>query len=881
MAKLTEVRLTLAAFIYALEIDLKSILNLYISSNSNDLTFLGDKDFIDKIKQRFTKEYPSSDPNKNIIQVVDFLDFQDTYTIILRNKLLIPEDIVNEIASIVPRLDLIVPIRNRVMHTRPLQVGDFTEVYGFINELTETSNIKWPTTFETRSNIEADPSYVLTLSIPFFKYNTDEIEHNLPLPDFDDTGFIGRKKDVIDIKKLILGNNRVVSIIGDGGIGKTALALKVAYDIIDLKDRNPFDLVIWISAKTTMLTSKGIEEIENALKDYGGVIEGISDFMQIDDKITNKKLVEILEYLEVFDVLLIIDNLETILNEEIREFIRHAQMRCKIMITSRIGLGELEFRRNLSGLSESEAIILIRQFGNIKQAQLLNKLPNNKLIDIATKLHFNPLALKWFVSTVESGVSPDEVLIKKDNLLNFCLSNVYGKLSENAIKVISVILAARKSLNEAELFFLSNISSIELRKSLNELFATTFIAREIENLGRSQEVKYNIPDFAKEYVLRYHPIKSQFIQHINQLLKSLSKKTEEIIRVSGYNEFGINALSIRTPTEKVTARLLAEALKLSKMGRPEAALSKISEAKSIFPNYFEIYRVSAFIKATFNDYLGAEQDYKLGLEIEQDNPRLLYFYAGFLYYQLNDTSSAFEFAQKLINLRPNSPNPTFLFARILAAVDRIEEAIDLIRNLLNRGDLTDVDIRKGVTDLISFYGDWGVQIVQKEGDFELAKNRFSKALELFKRSVKEKNYDEKLIKSVCITIILFIKNIPRSQNEQNLSFLRKFVEQYNDIIALNENRDYILNLLKQNYSSEANDLPKYKGRLDNFDPHKPYVFIIADDGNRYYSNYRMFRPNVWNSLEPDDFVAFDIGSNQSGECAINVIKLKNDGMDLE
>lgn len=336
------------------------------------------------------------------------------------------------------------------MHTRPLQVGDFMEVYAFINDIQESRNIQWTTTLDTKRKIEEDPSYVLTLSIPSFRFQSEESEHNLPLPDFDETGFIGRKKDIEDIKRLILGNNRVVSIIGDGGIGKTALALKVAYDIVDLKDNNPFDLIIWVSAKTTMLTSKGIKEIENSLKDYAGVIEGISDFISIDKKTSNEKLNEILEYLDVFNVLLIIDNLETILDEDIREFIREAQLNCKIMITSRIGLGELEFRRTLSGLSEVESITLIRQFANIKQSKILSQLPNSKVVEIIKKLHYNPLAIKWFVNTVETGVNPDEVLARKDDLLNFCLSNVYTKLHVNATNLIAIILASRKSLNEAE-----------------------------------------------------------------------------------------------------------------------------------------------------------------------------------------------------------------------------------------------------------------------------------------------------------------------------------------------------------------------------------------------------------------------------------------------
>lgn len=871
MAKLTEIRLTLAAFIYSIELDLKNIINRYITHNFTELNFLGEPEFVERIKARFSKEYPGIIPENNIEQVIDFIDFQDTYTIIIKNAKFVPSEIYYEIKKITNKLNSIAPIRNRVMHTRPLQTGDFTEVYAFINEICENKIIPWPTTKETKFKIEEDPSYVLTLTIPAFNFHTEENEHNLPLPDFDETGFIGRKKDIEEIKRLILGNNRVVSLIGDGGVGKTALALKVAYDIIDLKDKNPFDLVIWISAKTTMLTSKGIQEIEDSLKDYAGVIEGISDFIKVEQKTSNEKLNEILEYLDVFSVLLIVDNLETILDDNIREFIRQAQLRCKVMITSRIGLGELEFRRNILGLPETESITLIRQFANIKQSKLIEKLPNTKLIEIAKKLHYNPLALKWFVSTVESGVNPEEVLAKKDDLLNFCLSNVFSKLQENAKSLINIILASRKSLNEAELIFLSELPSLILRKTLNELFATTFITREIEKTDGSQEVKYNIPDFAKEYLLKNHPIKADFIKEINQKLKQLSKQTDLIKRAFTYNEFGLNAITIRNTTEKVTARLLTEALKLSKAAKNEEALLKIEEAKSILPNYFEVYRVSAFIRATFNDYLGAENDYKIGIEIEPNNPRLLYFFSGFLLYQLNDPAEAFPLAKRLIDIRPLSVYPTFLYARCLSAIDKHDEAILMLRDLLNSTKMNDENKRIAVTDLISFHVHWAVQIFQRDGDFDESKDKFKRAINYFERMVKERNYDSRMIKNFCSCLVQFVKLIPKMHNEENFEMLREIVIRYNELLALNNTKSYLEYMLKEKYCIDISEsTPKYSGQIDTIKKEQGFAFILSDDGAKYYANKREFKNENWHSIRKNHKVKFDIGSNSFGECAINI-----------
>ena len=247
MAKVTEVRLTLAAIIYSIELDLKAQIDKYIISVNTNMDFIQNPIVQEKIKQRFLKDYPSLSPNENISDVISYLDFQEFYVLLIKNKNLLPGSYSIELKKLIPELDKIVAIRNRVMHTRPLMSGDFLQVYSLAESILAIESVYWLTLLGTKNKIEQDPSYVLTLSMPSYKNNENEISHNLPVPDFDNTGFIGRQKDIEGIKKLILGNNPVISIIGDGGIGKTALALKVAYDILDIKEKNPFDIIIWSS----------------------------------------------------------------------------------------------------------------------------------------------------------------------------------------------------------------------------------------------------------------------------------------------------------------------------------------------------------------------------------------------------------------------------------------------------------------------------------------------------------------------------------------------------------------------------------------------------------------------------------------------------------
>lgn len=64
--------------------------------------------------------------------------------------------------------------------------------------------IKWEELESTREIIENDSSKLLAQRYIGIKEYNPSVYHNLPLPEFDDTGFVGRKNDIKDITELIL-----------------------------------------------------------------------------------------------------------------------------------------------------------------------------------------------------------------------------------------------------------------------------------------------------------------------------------------------------------------------------------------------------------------------------------------------------------------------------------------------------------------------------------------------------------------------------------------------------------------------------------------------------------------------------------------------------
>ncbi len=876
MSKITETRLTLAALIYGVEIDLKNCIKKNITPYFENLAFFKDEELEKKVVERFERDNPGAAFLENIDEVVEFLDFHDTFTILNKNKEFLKKETSDYLKSNFQKLSDLTPIRNRVMHTRPLLGGDFSFTYDFVSTLKKSDPVEWSITIDTREKIDKDPSYVLTLKFPtnHFEEEVSKVSHNLPVADFDETGFIGRSQDVEALTKLIL-SNRVVSVLGDGGIGKTALALKVAYDIVDMNESCPFELIIWTSAKTTMLTSKGIEDIYTAITDYTGLIS------EIGDTIGNaNKLDDILEYLDYFKTLLIIDNLETIQSEEVRNFIREAQTKCNILITSRIGLGELEYPRKLNGLSESESAKLIREIARIRNSDTLLKLPQKTLVDISSKLYFNPLAIKWFVSTVESGIAPHEVLNNKEDLLDFCLTNVYEKLSEGAISILKTIRAARKKITNAEVIYLSDYEPLEVRKYLIELFKTTLISRQIEDGNNYEEVIYYISDFAKDFLSKKYPIDEAYIKANIRKSKELNVGIRQINKVQKYNEFSLNALVYDNQNQMISAKFLQEALQCSKSGNFDQALSKVHEAKNIDPNYFEVYRVGAFIKATQGDLLSAEEDYQLGLEIAPNNPRLLFYYAQFLMFKLEDVDGALEYAKRVYDQKPNHPYTAFLIARCFNTAQEFNKAIQVVKDLKANVELDPKNLRIANTELISYYAEIGKSLLTIQTDTDNGISHFKKAFELFEKCAKEKIVDYKMAKNFSVGILTLIRIIPVVKIEEIKSYINKLILENDRYINLTVDlKEKIILSYKDKFADESlnslidfeSEEQKLVGNLKRTkNPKDNFAFI--DSNNESYFAHRYDFIDVanwtdWKTLKNGQLVSFEKGTNNQGECA--------------
>lgn len=296
----------------------------------------------------------------------------------------------------------VIPIRNRVMHTRPLEIGDRATLVEVLDTITDSLPwITWKETKNTKDTIETNPQKLIAREynrIVDFESNT---YHNLPEPEFDDTGYIGRTTDIREIKELIKDKkNQIITIVGNGGIGKTAIAVKTLYDLIDDPD-NPFEAIIWISLKTKTLSQGEFTNIKGAITDIKMLFQ-IGEGLTIKEE--NKPSEEnIINFMSEFKTLLVLDNLETINSEEIIYFMKEIPETSKVLITSRHGLGELERRYKLEGLNQRDAITYFRELSQYFGLNLHQRSDKDIKELVSSHLYSSPLSIKWFITSVYNG----------------------------------------------------------------------------------------------------------------------------------------------------------------------------------------------------------------------------------------------------------------------------------------------------------------------------------------------------------------------------------------------------------------------------------------------------------------------------------------------
>jgi LuxR family glucitol operon transcriptional activator len=848
--------------------------------------------------------------NATDLDLLKYTDFGDLAKILHATAKVMLETIGLEISVIAKKLESLAKARNRVCHSRPLEEEDlpnFLDLAKFL--LTGESGWDWTELRGVQNNLDSDPSYILRLQIPeFWRYEKNAVPNNLPLPDYDETSFLGREIDRKHLKNHLVGRHPVITLVGEGGVGKTALALQCVYGLLDLADQCPYEAIVWTSLKNKVLTASGINSVHGGVANVLGILQESTNQLGVPTPQTEviDAANELLAYLKEIKVLLIIDNFETLTANPLREFFSNIPEGSKVLITSRVGLGEIELRYALDPLDMKTASTLLRKYASVFNLPTLSALPQPKLERYVNFLFRNPLLIKWFVQSVAAGADQERT-ISRNNLqfsdaIRFCFENLFDRLSAVEKEVLHILAASRRQLTFTELMFLiqeiSKTPPINIESALSTLHSSSMVKRTAPE-ARSADVstRLNLTDIAAEYIGKFAPPSGPTMSKVQAALKKLRETTELASVQTQIYKYDIMVVRSETKDERICTVYLNQALGCNKRHEYDEAVANIEKVYSILPSFSEAYRVASIVAASQGDLYRAAEELDRALEHSPQSALIYYQYAQLSLYKLEDAALALEKIDAAIGLDQTDDTLQTFRALALVRLGRCQEASEIYEKLLpsinDRARKWKITTRDQAAECYRRWAEHGVRM--KETD--RSKGHLVRALEILEGAIANADFDYRMgnLYRNIVEDALFLalstsdshyaeailnKYADASMVELISPFERFTVELLSQIFADDRARhDAIRTRLDAAFMTTETVVPdidgsgdllrlrgKVKGPLNS-----TFGFISFRGQDWFFHRSDLANPLEWPRIVPNAFVIFQEGRDKKGKVkAINV-----------
>ncbi|WP_139810842.1 ATP-binding protein [Prescottella equi] len=732
-------RARLYALVDSFEQDMRRLVEVYL------LDHLSESDLLNEVELAEASRRQKLDENGEDVSVIHYLDLQPCFDLLIRNKADLPYEVVQEIRDGAPSIAKLAPIRHRVMHGRPLNSGDPTVA---VNILENFRSRMWAQTTAVIARLRRDPAWE-----PFFEKVAAPFEktlHNLPEVDYDETTFIGRKDESEKLfQSLIKRRQSVITITGEGGIGKTTIALDVAYRLLD-SELNPYEAILWVSLKTEQLTAYGVEELRNAIQGIDQTVVALGRGIDTD---FSGKLLDLAQALEGIECLIIIDNLESAQGDEIVHMYDVLPPSVNFLFTSRLGIGQLERRFPLPPLSSQEAKLLLRKFSVARGQRKLASLSEKTLEKVVEQLRYSPLAIRWYVLSSEAGKVPLDTLRDQRELLDFCVKNVYDGLPENARAVLAILRALDRSIGFDEFAILTDMSIDDLRSATQRLTQGSLVSVESESAGVVAG-RLALTPTARMFIPRPDHT-GAFIAEVLQRERQFKASVEQ----SDHNRRGrVNPELVTSSDESdlPATYLLLRAVSMAKSGQYDKAHEQIDRARSFSPEFAEVYRIAGFVYALDRRYENAISEYKLALTYANDpvvSCTANYSLASLMAKDMHDATLALPHARTAYEVIPCS-DTSFLLGRVLIWTGNFPEGQEVIESHLD--DASGRHRRIVHTVLVDSWSRWADRELA-DRKFREAADRSATGIHSGMSTIGNVNPDEKMAEAISECAIIFLR----------------------------------------------------------------------------------------------------------------------------
>lgn len=479
------------------------------------------------------------------------------------------------------------------------------------------------------------------------------VYHNIPVRQTNT--FEGRQKELDTLEEWLNDEDtRFCLVYGDGGFGKTTLALEFLNRLVegDIRVDGKFPSVIsYYTAKMTRWTSEGLVH-------FKGVSDAMEDsirellfcmyptlekewYKTSGNSLIDKVAGELAEQgFKRDDVLLILDNTETLATsptevDELSEFLKRVGKKIgRIIITSR----RREFLPatpiQVSGLSDEEALRLMRRLGKEYSAVAINQSGDPKLRQVCAQPTKKPLLIDTLVKYIaRSGTGIEaalEQILRKtsDELLEFLYEDAWMRMNDLRRRVFLILVSLANPVDGrciGDACQEVGLQHVEFQSGLDETYFATVTDR-----GATYDLE--IVDLAKQF-----------------FRKQLRK-----LGIPGQDEI-----------KRLAAKVDKQAVRREELDRAYVG-DRVADA------FRSQYAKAAKIAVDRRNYPTADDNFKLAMLEEPMNAALKDRYAWFVSHILQRVEDALPYAKEAVQLDPKSSDASVTLGLIQYRLGDIE-----------------------------------------------------------------------------------------------------------------------------------------------------------------------------------------------------------------
>lgn len=263
---------------------------------------------------------------------------------------------------------------------------------------------------------------------------TERLRHNLPGRGV----LIGRTGDLGRSFAGLASAHATISIEGLGGVGKTSMAREIGWSIVtQAYGSTPlpvqFEAVIWAEDTEGNLT---VDRLLNTVSD-------VLEYPYIRTMPSGVKATEVIRKLQTHACLIIVDNLETVTDKDVYDFLNRVPPPSRVLITSREHSMRSAWIVDLKALNDEDGFALLKSEA-LRLGVSPERMRDKHLPRLYDATGGNPLAIRFVVGQMKVGASLLDVL---DDLANAQGEEVFSAIFDRIWnKILEPNIEARLSL---------------------------------------------------------------------------------------------------------------------------------------------------------------------------------------------------------------------------------------------------------------------------------------------------------------------------------------------------------------------------------------------------------------------------------------------------